>query len=80
MTFACTDCSRCGKCYEKHTFCPNCGNAIFLLDDKCPVCAEPITDAMRNKAKKAYMERKRKEKEKVLELVKQAKSNRPKAQ
>ena len=47
MTFACTDCSRCGKCYDKHGVCAACGGAINLLDDACPACGEPITDAMR---------------------------------
>ena len=47
MTFACTDCSRCGKCYDKHGTCAACGGAINLLDDACPACGEPITDDMR---------------------------------
>ena len=46
MTFACTDCSRCGKCYDKHSTCPQCAGPINLLEDACPNCGEPITDAM----------------------------------
>ena len=30
MTFACTDCSRCGKCYDKHGTCAACGGSLEL--------------------------------------------------
>ena len=62
MTFACTDCSRCGKCYDKHSTCPNCG--------------EPITDAMRDAAKQKYLAKKRIEHQKIVELAQQAKKRR----
>ena len=62
MTFACTDCSRCGKCYDKHGVCAACG--------------EPITDAMRERAKQAYLEQKKAEHARILELAAAAKARR----
>ena len=76
MTFACTDCTRCGKCYDKNSICPACGNPIYLLDDACPACGEPITDEMRNVAKQAYIDKKRAEKEKILALAEAARKRR----
>ena len=76
MTFACTDCSRCGKCYDKHGVCAACGGAINLLDDACPACGEPITDAMRERAKQAYLEQKKAEHARILELEAAAKARR----
>lgn len=80
MTFACTDCSRCGKCYEKNSTCAACGGDIYLLDNACPSCGEPITDEMRAAAKNAYMDRKRVEHEKIVELALAAKKKREEAQ
>jgi predicted amidophosphoribosyltransferase len=76
MTFACTDCSRCGKCYDKNSVCSNCGNAINLLDDCCPVCGEPITDEMRDKARQVYKDQKKVEHEKIVALAQEAKRKR----
>ena len=76
MTFACTDCSTCGKCYEKNSTCAACGGAIYLLDDACPTCGEPITDEMRQTARKAYMDRKAQDKKKIIELAQAAKARR----
>ena len=50
MTFACTDCSRCG--------------------------GEPITDAMRDRAKQAYLDKKKAEHARILELAAAAKARR----
>ena len=76
MTFACTDCSRCGKCYDKHSTCAVCGGDINLLEDACPACGEPITDEMRSRAKQAYLTKKKAEHEKSLELAAAAKRKR----
>lgn len=76
MTFACTDCSRCGKCYDKHALCTACGGDIYLLDDACPACGEPITQAMRDAARQAYMDRKKIEHDQILELAAAAKRRR----
>lgn len=76
MTFACTDCSRCGKCYDKHSTCAACGSAINLLDDACPQCGEPITDDMRMRAKQAYLDKKKVEHQQILALAAEAKRKR----
>lgn len=76
MTFACTDCSRCGKCYDKHAACPACGGSINLLEDACPACGEPITDDMRARAKQAYLDKKKIEHDRVLALAAEAKKRR----
>lgn len=76
MTFSCTDCSRCGKCYDKKSKCASCGGDINLLDDLCPSCKEPITDEMRSHAKRAYMEKKRTEHDGILALAAAAKARR----
>lgn len=76
MTFACTDCSRCGKCYDKHSTCQQCAGPINLLEDACPNCGEPITDAMRDAAKQKYLAKKRIEHQKIVELAQQAKKRR----
>ena len=75
-TIACTDCSRCGKCYDKHGVCAACGGAVNLLDDACPACGEPITDAMRDRAKQAYLDKKKAEHARILELAAAAKARR----
>lgn len=80
MTFACTDCSSCGKCYEKNSTCDECGGAIYLLDDACPTCGEPITDEMRDAARQAYMDRRRAEKQDILRLAAEAKRRRLEAE
>lgn len=76
MTFACTDCSRCGKCYDKQGVCARCANPINLLDDACGNCGEPITDEMRERAKRAYIEKKKAEHQRVVELALAAKRKR----
>lgn len=76
MTFACTDCSTCGKCYPKESVCAACGGEINLLDEVCPACGEPITEEMRQTARKAYMAKKAKDKEYILELAAAAKQKR----
>jgi len=55
MSISCVDCANCGKCYDKNSTCPSCAESINLLDDACPACGEPITDAMRESARQAYM-------------------------
>ncbi len=80
MTYACTDCSSCGKCYDKQSVCGACGGAISLLDDACPACGEPITDEMRERARRAYMERRKKDREAVFELAAAARKKREAAQ
>lgn len=72
MTYACSDCSNCGKCYPKHEPCPSCGEDIYLLDDKCPHCGAPITDEMRETARHKYMDYKRGLREKVYVLAQKA--------
>jgi predicted amidophosphoribosyltransferase len=54
MSISCVDCANCGKCYEKNSVCLVCGGIIYLLDEACPHCGEPITDAMREMAQEAY--------------------------
>lgn len=76
MTFACTDCSTCGKCYEKQATCKACGKEISLLDESCTFCEEPITDKMRERARSAYMDAKKQEHNQILELAAQAKKKR----
>ena len=76
MTFACTDCSQCGKCYEKHSTCGRCGTDINLLDMACQQCGEPITDEMRNEAKRKYIEEKKREKDYIKQLALEAKKRR----
>ena len=76
MTFSCTDCSRCGKCYDKHGHCARCGGDINLLDEACSACGEPITDDMRETARQAYMNEKRIEHEKIIALAQAAKRKR----
>ena len=76
MTFACTDCSRCGKCHDKHSICARCGADINLLDDECPQCGEPITEEMRNAAKQKYIAEKKEEKEYIKKLALEAKKRR----
>ncbi len=78
MTFACTDCSTCGKCYDKHAYCRACGSKINLLDEACPQCLEPITEEMREKAKKVYLDKKRAEHQQILALAAAAKARRKK--
>lgn len=80
MTFACTDCSRCGKCYENNSICAVCGGDIYLLDSACPTCGEPITDKMRAEAKREYIDRKRVEHEQIVQLAIAAKKKRDAAQ
>lgn len=69
MTYACTDCSKCGKCYDKDSTCAACGGAIYLLDEACPTCGEPITDGMRQIARRAYMARKKKERQELFAFI-----------
>ncbi|WP_172136116.1 hypothetical protein [Adlercreutzia sp. ZJ473] len=76
MTFSCTDCSRCGKCYDKRSTCAACGGDINLLDDACPNCGEPITDVMRSRAKQAYLAKKKVEHEQIIALAAAAKKRR----
>ena len=76
MTFACTDCSRCGKCYDKHAVCAGCGNDINLLDDACANCGTSITDSMRARAKQAYIDKKKAEHNNILMLAAAAKARR----
>ena len=80
MTFACTDCSRCGKCYEKNSTCAACGGGIYLLDDACPACGEPITEDMRMAAKRAYMDKKKIEHDMIVQLAQAAKAKRAQQQ
>ncbi len=70
MTYACTDCSKCGKCYNKISECASCGEEINLLDECCARCGEPITEDMRQCAKKAFMEQKKKEREALFAAIK----------
>lgn len=76
MTIACTDCSRCGKCYDKHAICKQCGGDIDLLEDACPTCGEPITDAMREAAKQAYIDKRKADHDQVIALAAAAKAKR----
>lgn len=76
MTIACTDCSRCGKCYDKHSNCKACGADINLLDDACPSCGEPITDAMRETARQAYIAKRKNDHDQVIALAAAAKAKR----
>ena len=76
MTFACTDCSTCGKCYDKNSVCPQGGEAILLTDDACSACGAPITDDMREVAIQAYKDMKKKEHDQSLELAAEAKQKR----
>lgn len=76
MTFSCTDCSRCGKCYDKNSTCPSCGGAINLLDDFCHACLEPITEEMRDRAKQAYLDEKKVERDRIIALASAAKERR----
>lgn len=76
MTFACTDCSRCGKCYDKHAVCSDCGSDINLLDDACLNCGKPITEALRAQAKQIYIDKKKAEHDSILMLAAAAKARR----
>lgn len=76
MTYACTDCSSCGKCYDKHSTCAACGGAINLLDDSCPACGEPITEAMRDEARRAYKDKRRADRDWVFQLAAAAREKR----
>ncbi len=80
MTFACTDCSSCGKCYPKNSTCKACGGEIYLLDDACPTCGEPITDAMRQAAQDAYKAKRKKDRDMVFELAAAARKKREETQ
>ena len=46
------------------------------LDDACPACGEPITDDMRARAKQAYLDKKKVEHDRILELAAAAKARR----
>ena len=71
MTYACTDCSKCGKCYNKVSTCSSCGHEINLLEDACPQCGESITEAMRHVAKKRFMAEKKKEREALFAAIRE---------
>ena len=58
MTISCTECRTCGDCYPKETTCAVCGGEIWLLDDACPTCGEPITEEMRLEAREAFKKHK----------------------
>lgn len=70
MSISCTDCSRCGRCYNKDSTCARCGSPIFLLDDNCVSCGEPITDEMREAARAIYMRQKKEERRMLFEMIK----------
>lgn len=76
MTISCSDCSSCGKCYPKEQKCPSCGADIFILDNACKACGAPITDEMRDIAKKEFMAMRAKERQKVGVLAQEAKKRR----
>jgi len=76
VTYACSDCSNCGKCYPKEQKCPTCGADIYMLDDACAACGAPITDEMRLVVKKKFMAERAKQREKVFELAQAAKKKR----
>ena len=63
---SCGLCHQCGKCYPRASVCASCGASIDLDDAACARCGEPITDAMREAARAAFMERKRVEAEKLF--------------
>ena len=50
--------------------------AINLRGDACPACGEPITDDMRARAKQAYLDKKKVEHDRILELAAAAKARR----
>ncbi len=76
MTYACTDCSTCGKCYPKESVCAVCGGAINLLDDSCSACGEPITDAMRETAREAFKAKRKADRDQVFALAAAARKKR----
>lgn len=76
MSISCVDCSSCGKCYPKDSTCSQCGGVISLLDDRCPECKEPITDAMREAARQAYMQKKRDERDALFPGLKKNREKR----
>lgn len=73
---SCGLCHQCGKCYPRAQACPACGGDIDLDDDACAHCGEPVTDAMRARARAAFMEAKRAEAE-ALFASKRAAPSRP---
>ena len=79
MTFSCVDCTTCGKCYEKQSTCEQCGGEIHLLDEACTSCGEPITEEMREQAKKKYIDRRREERDAVLRFAAAAKKRQEEA-
>ena len=75
MTYACTDCSKCGKCYNKISRCSSCGEEINLLEQACPNCGEPITEQERQEAKKLFMLKKKQEREALFAAIRSRKSH-----